>query len=333
MSYVTVVMPVYNGEKYVQEAVESVLRQTYRDFELLIINDGSSDSTPHILSELEKADGRIKVIHNEQNLRLIATLNKGLNLATGKYIVRMDADDICHPERFRKQVDFMETHGYIGICGSWVNFFGHENKVLRLPEEHEEIRARLLFKPPVIHPSVIIRRSVLEEHDLRYREELLHAEDFGLWVEAAMYTKLGNIPEVLLDYRLSENNISKRAFENVRRNDIVHKKIYEKTFIQWGMAYTEEDLAIHRLISSNDASICNETDVRAAIQWLKKLKAFNKERPFYDETALAYSITVSLLSVIKRVSYLDKWGKIKCLLANSALWNIGNLYRIIKERI
>ena len=119
---VTVLMPVYNGEMYLREAIDSILHQTFTDFEFLIINDGSTDNSETII--LSYDDSRIRYEKNDSNLKLIATLNKGIELAKGKYIVRMDADDISIPDRIEKQVAFLEKNPDVGICGSWFTAFG-----------------------------------------------------------------------------------------------------------------------------------------------------------------------------------------------------------------
>lgn len=326
-------MPVYNGERYLQEAIESVLAQSYSDFEFIIINDGSTDGSLAILKTFALKDDRISVITNEQNLRLIATLNKGLQLATGEYIIRTDADDICMPDRIQKQVDFMDANRSVDICGSWVRFIGHESKVLKLPMDHEYVKARLLFKPSIIHPSVIIRKSLIDTYKLNYNKDYLHAEDYGLWVEASVLTSLHNLQEVLLDYRISDSSISRQAFNDERRNDDVHKMIYARIFDQWGIEYDDDILNIHRLISSNTADVKTENDTRNAVRWLRSILEKNKTLKFYDQTALEYSVGVSLLSLVKRITYLDKRAKLAFLLRHRDFLRMKNLYRILKERI
>ena len=151
---VTVLMAVYNGEKYLREAIESILDQTYTNFEFLIINDGSSDRTEEII--LSYNDKRIRYIKNEQNLKLIASLNKGLDLAKGEFIARMDADDISLPERLEKQINFLEKHPEIGLLGSWVRTLGlTNNRNIIFKQGHNTIRIQLLFNNFFHHPSVV----------------------------------------------------------------------------------------------------------------------------------------------------------------------------------
>ena len=151
---VTVLMPVYNGEKYLKEAIESILNQTFKDFEFLIINDGSTDNSVKIIQSFN--DLRIRLIHNESNIGLIKTLNKGLKLSNGKYIARMDCDDVSLPKRLSVQINFMEKHPEIGVCGSWVKIIGLEQKFInKYPQKHEEARHIFyLTRPLLTHLSL-----------------------------------------------------------------------------------------------------------------------------------------------------------------------------------
>ena len=177
---VTVLMPVYNAERYVSEAIESILNQTYRDFEFIIINDGSTDQSEEIIQRYN--DSRIVYVRNERNIRLVATLNKGIRMASGKYIMRMDADDISSTDRMKLQVKFMELHPDVGVCGSFLSVFGETIKpyLSRRPENDEDIRSSMLVNNPLGHPNVIIRKSVLVKNDIWYDENYYRMEDWGL---------------------------------------------------------------------------------------------------------------------------------------------------------
>ena len=208
---VTVLMSVYNGEKYLAEAVDSILNQTFRDFEFLIINDGSTDATADILERYQRSDNRITV-YNQENQGLIASLNRGCQLARGEYVARMDADDVSLPERLAKQVQFMDTHPDIGVVGTWVEYMDENGR--RLGEWHYPtapgvIGWHLLFWCCLAHPSVVMRRDVFLQLGF-YRPQALHAEDYDLWSRAVTVTRLANIPEVLLRYRITGEGICQR---------------------------------------------------------------------------------------------------------------------------
>jgi glycosyltransferase involved in cell wall biosynthesis len=204
---ISVLMPVYNGERYLKQAIDSILSQTFRDFEFLIINDGSTDATVEIITSY--TDTRIRLIHNDTNLGLIATLNRGLDLAYGEYIARMDCDDISLPKRLAKQVSFMDRNSDVGICGTWIQFIG-SNRIKKYPLTHEAIKCNLLFDSSMAHPSVMIRKGMLIKHNLYYEINYQDAEDYKLWTRCVDVFKLANIPEVLVKYRLHVDQASKR---------------------------------------------------------------------------------------------------------------------------
>ena len=247
---VTVLMPVYNAEKYLAEAMESVLGQTFRDFELLIINDGSTDGSLKVIESFN--DERIRYIENETNLRLIATLNKGIELAKGKYIARMDADDICESNRLETQIRFMEANTDVGVCGSWFQSIGgSSNSIAKYPTTDFLIRYTALYQCPFCHPTVILRTSVLKEHNLQYSKDYPHAEDYEFWLQLSRVTKMANVPESLLQYRLHESNISKTESETQLN---LSKKIRGLYFQEAGVQVKDEELELFRRLNYQDAT-------------------------------------------------------------------------------
>lgn len=203
---VTVLMPVYNGEKYLRPAVESILGQTLTDFEFLIIDDGSTDRSVEIIRSYD--DPRIRLVHNETNQKLIATLNKGFALARGQYLARMDSDDISLPQRLEKQAAFMDQHPEVGVCGTWAKRINDAGEVLgRWQTPTGKDLAKLLWRPtPVIHPSAFIRAGIYRQFS--YNPEYAEAEDYELWLRVAEKTKLHNLPEYLLLYRVHSESIT-----------------------------------------------------------------------------------------------------------------------------
>lgn len=208
---ITVLMPVYNAERFVAQAVESVLRQSQRDFEFIIIDDGSSDGSLEILKRFAAADARI-VLRSRANTGLSVALNEGLALARGHYLARMDADDICRETRFERQFEFLERHPECVIVGSFIARMDQEGwpiSVLTRPTSHAAIEAMLLngIGGAVIHPSAMIRANALRRIG-GYRPEWEPAEDFDLYFRLAEIGELANIPEVLLDYRFNMGGVS-----------------------------------------------------------------------------------------------------------------------------
>lgn len=198
---ISVIMPVYNGGDYLREAIDSIINQTYTDFEFIIINDGSSDNSEEII--LSYSDERIRYVKNQENLQIVKTLNKGISLARGEFIARMDADDISISNRFEKQIEFMNSHPEISVCGSWIELFGAAEGVCRYPAVHEEIKAELIYNTALAHPSLLIRKSFFDTY--QYEDKYNKAEDYVLWTKAVRTHMFANIPTVLLKYRLHNN--------------------------------------------------------------------------------------------------------------------------------
>ena len=196
-------MPAYNAAAYLDEAIRSILSQTFRDFEFIIVNDGSTDSTPSILKRYAELDSRIQV-HHQENQGMISALNRGCRLARGEFIARMDADDISFPDRLEKQLAYIEEHPSIGILGTWINNID-KNGLLRgtwrPPTDSKMLKWTLFFGVCVAHPSVLMRRELIKQLNF-YRPEAAHVEDVDLWFRASSLTEFGNVSEVLLKYRV-----------------------------------------------------------------------------------------------------------------------------------
>ena len=196
---ITVLMPVFNGEKYLRQAIDSVLSQTLRDFEFWIIDDSSTDGTGKILESYQ--DRRIRIFRNDTNIGLAASLNEFMGHIQTKYIARMDSDDISLPKRFEKQVRFMEDSPDIGICGTWIGVFGDKKSIIRYPEHNEQIRIDLLFSCPLAHPTIMMRKDVRDRLNILYRIDHAAAQDYELWSRISESVRFANLQEVLLHYR------------------------------------------------------------------------------------------------------------------------------------
>lgn len=215
---VSVVLPVYNGEKYLAEAIDSILAQTFANFELIMINDGSTDASQQILKEYEQRDHRVKVILRE-NRGLATTLNDSIAIARGAWIARMDQDDISHPERFSKQVALLEAEG-ADICGChWlvINPAGKTIDANITPLTQESVAAYLSYTVPFAHGSVMMRKSFLTENSLKY-DRVKFAEDYDLWIRMfEANAKFTNVDEFLFKYRDAPATLSKlKHRENTR---------------------------------------------------------------------------------------------------------------------
>jgi glycosyltransferase involved in cell wall biosynthesis len=215
----SVIMPVYNGELYLQEAIESILNQSYHDFEFIVINDGSTDNSLSIINSYMLQDSRMIVI-NRENRGLIASLNEGIEIAKGKYIARMDADDISLPSRFEKQMVLMETKD-ADICGChWINMNmdGKTTDCVTVPLTDESLVLYLSYSVPFAHGAVMIRKSFLTSNNIYYdRNGFIYAEDYELWVKMFEHSaKFVNVNEFLFKYRQSKQSFSQVNFKKNR---------------------------------------------------------------------------------------------------------------------
>lgn len=202
---ISVVMPVYNREQYLKESIESILNQTFTDFEFIIVDDQSTDSSWQIIQEYAAKDQRIVAVKNAGKKGCYPARNCGNRLAKGKYIAVMDSDDIALPYRLQTQFDFMEQNPDIGICGSWLKSFGAEEKIIQTLKTHEDIRDLMFFSCAIPHQTSIYR---IVDQILYYSEDYASAQDYELWCRKINELKFANIPEVLLLYRVHLNQIS-----------------------------------------------------------------------------------------------------------------------------
>lgn len=275
---VSVLMCVYNGQKDIKEAIDSILNQTFTDFEFIIVNDCSTDNSVAIINGY--TDNRIKLLTNETNLGLAASLNIGLKEAQGEYIVRMDSDDISLPNRLQIQVDYMDAHSNIGVCGSWIKVFGDANYYWKPKANAEYLRCKLLFNTPLPHPTWIIRHSLLKQHNLYYSQTMRRAQDYDFLVQMSSHAQLGCIQQCLLNYRYEfvtrkpENH--NEALKNIFA---VRKQLLEKL----GVEFTEEEHQLHHLLSESKFKSLEISPIKVG-KWLTKLLKANAKSSVYNHT-------------------------------------------------
>jgi glycosyltransferase involved in cell wall biosynthesis len=204
---VTVLMPVFNAAAHLDAAIRSILVQTWRDLELLIVDDGSTDGSVALVRSF--ADPRIRLVQQDGHRGIVEALNRGLDLAGGALVARMDADDVSVPTRLARQVEFLERHPEIGVCGTWTRLFGaRRGEFNRLPTDSDAVAAGLFFGAMLVHPTVMLRAALVRSRGLRYDPAYALAEDFELWTRATAVTQLANVPEVLVCYRRHAEQVS-----------------------------------------------------------------------------------------------------------------------------
>jgi len=235
---VSVLIPVFNGGKYLETAIKSILAQTFTDFEILITDDGSTDDSLSIINKIK--DSRIKCIVHEKNMGLIYTRNEAFQLAKGTYIAFLDSDDIAIPTRFKKQVTFLENNPDFGMIGTWISVIDGKgeivNNCIAFPATPMEIPIILLFKNYFTTSSVMIRKSCLPDNP--FDPEFYIAEDYNVWLKIAEKYNVWNLPEVLTNYRIHEDNIHKKLSQKMRDMDMLQ---LSKQLSKFNVGFTEEE--------------------------------------------------------------------------------------------
>ena len=279
MAVISVVMPVYNTPvPYLKEAVGSILGQTFRDFELIIVDDGSENETEEYLRTL--SDPRIRMIRNETNRGITRSLNIGFAAARGKYIARMDGDDISFPERFEKQFAFMESHPDVFVCGAdSVNLGDEPRPVSTVMEDMESYRVRMLFAyPGPTHPTAFFSREKLDRYRITYDESLVYAQDYGMWRTISKVGRICILPEVLLYYRIHPDQINKKHREQQIRCD---KMTQRKLLTELLGDISDEELDMHYRCSTGfyrDAVISPQVH-----GWYRRILRANSDKKIYDQ--------------------------------------------------
>jgi len=290
ISLVTVLMPVYNAEEYVKQAIESILLQTYSNFELLIIDDASTDASVEAIHSLK--DDRIRFIQNEKNLGLIGTLNKGFDLAKGKYIARMDNDDLALPDRLKVQVDYLESHPEVGVFGSaYINLKDNvKGKTTTFLHNHDLLKSILFFNSCMAHPTVMFRKEFIKKNNLKYTAGYTHAEDYEFWVRAIDKTQFSNAQEPLLLYRIHDKQTSN---SESRAQQETASRIRLMMISKLGLQPNETEMRIHNSIG-NKLILKGFENIQYTEQWILKLVKANskthvvKEIPFNSYLAIVF---------------------------------------------
>lgn len=270
---ITVLMPVYNCELYVREAIDSILGQSFIDFEFLIIDDASTDCTVSLIKSYN--DSRIQLIEKPINSGYTNSLNLGLQLAKGKYIARMDGDDISLPERFARQVAFLEANPAVILCGTWYSIIGSD-RIVKVPESHDAIKVALLKGNCFAHPSVMMRKLSLDVFQIVYDVSKEPAEDYDLWVRLVMKGRLYNLQEVLLDYRTHSNQVTKK-YSDKQKDSVMKTKRNLFNFLELDLL-PEEDLVLNKVLNNGTAINFNDIYVFKKLQ--KKLLISDKKNIF-----------------------------------------------------
>lgn len=269
-------MPVFNCENYIFEAVDSILSQTFSNFELIIIDDCSTDLTLKIVKSFE--DKRIILVQKEENTGYTDSLNYGISIAKGKYVARMDGDDISLPYRFEKQYAFLENNADVIICGTAIQIIGTQN-IERHPENHNDLQVKLCFSSVFHHPTVMVRTSVIKHHF--YNKEFEPAEDYELWTRLAFIGKMANLEDVLLYYRMYASQTS-----SVRKKS-QDQNIFKCQMIMFNKFLIGQEFTINQLkttLAKNDLK--TKETILTSIKIYNHVIKYNAEIEIFNQNAL-----------------------------------------------
>jgi len=320
----SVVMSVYNGEDYIEETLDSIINQTYTNWELVVVNDCSKDSTAQILERYASKDERIKVHTNEVNLKLPTSLNKAVSLAQGKYILRMDADDICLPQRFEKQYAYMEENPDTDLSST--RFLTVKNGTYAPGGcggrcDDKALKAMLLVANPILHPGVIAKAQVMKE--LLYDVTLTCTEDLELWSRMALKgCKLGILREYLMVYRLHDKQITSTTLERQHKEVLAIEEKYYSGMLS-GIDDRLKDFYISGIYFKENA------DAKKFCKFFSFLKKANKEKKTFSKDVLNYAM-LEILAEYKRQG-ISKPDIIKAMLRFNPLLLIKEMKRRKKD--
>jgi len=293
---VSVIMAVYNGERHLAEAVDSILTQTFTDFEFIIVDDGSTDGTPGILRSYALEDKRITILTNTANKGRSFARNRAMERASSELIAVMDADDVSLPERIEKLVAFMRGHPEVTVCGGALSIYDSPDEIWRPPTEHEAIRANLLFESSINHAVSIYRKAQVSKYAGGYDISMPLAQDYDLWARLSMNpaVRFANLPEILYRYRCSGRNAEDLKFQQRKaKANLVRQKLLRHI----GLSPSKEEFAAHLALSLWSKKL-SRADLWACQKWLGKLYAAAlAAEPAYDRKTLERTLKRRWLSL------------------------------------
>ncbi|WP_052259514.1 glycosyltransferase family 2 protein [Flavobacterium sp. KMS] len=294
---ISVIMPVYNAEPFLKESIESILNQTYTDFELLILNDKSTDNSLEVIKQCQQKDSRIIIIDKKINVGPANLRNEGMQIAKGDFIALMDADDIALPNRFEKQVEVLKNNPEIGVCGTWFTFFGSkQNKVIRHGEDHDHIKISFLHSCGIGNPTVMLKKEAL--NNLEFNNDYVPVEDYDLWSRLLPKTKFHNIQESLLNYRQHNNNISKTKIDNVNKSI---KRVKANQMTEFGINPADPKIDFYINALSVKRGLVTD-EVIEVINASKFLLSQNEKLKNFDYPQLEEHINRTLIRTIRNAS-------------------------------
>ena len=320
MPKISVIMPAYNAEQYIGEAMDSILGQTFGDFEFIILNDCSTDGTEEII--LSYDDPRIVYLKNENNLGVAATLNRGLEMARGEYIARMDADDISLPQRFEKQIAYLDAHPEVAVLGTAVETFGDRNQTIGFSQTNEKLKVDLLFGSCFAHPSVIMRTAIIRSLG-GYDREYEGLEDYDLWCRVSEKHALATLSQVLLRYRVHPAQVTQT--DNPGKQ-LRYCRLQKRIVRQLGIE--TDDTVFHAWcnISKGDPDT-----LVACMGFFRRIIGRNQSLQIYDAGYLYASAEAAILRYVDRMPLKQAFSVMRRCGVNFVSYAVRRLRHYIKR--
>lgn len=319
---ISVVIPVYNCQEFVRTAIHSILAQTYRDFELLLLDDASSDGSLEIMQSFK--DPRIRLIRNDVNLGIAKTHNRGIELARGEYLAMLDHDDYSYPDRLAQQLDVLERNRDFALLGTWGELMDETGRrlgnVKRYPVSSEDIWSSLLFMNCILHPSIMARTRILEEY--RYSERFSICDDFDLFIRIARNHKVGNLPKVLVRHRRHSRRTSERKAHMKKGENF---EIFSAQLRELEISFNDADLEKH-LALARPKTLKTQLDhdyLDWAETWLQRLEEANRLRSCYPEQTFFRVLGTMWLKACwhtSRKSGVTAWKRFLCSPLRRGTW-------------
>lgn len=328
---VTVFVPVYNSEQYLVECIESIINQTYKNLDILFVDDGSTDHSVNIVKEYLAKDSRIRLIENGENMGIPYTRNIGLKEARGKYMAIMDSDDIAMPERIEKQISYLESNPDIDVVGSfYIMFDGNSEKRIEIPVTRpEEIKIMLMFHNPIANSSTTVRLESIRKNNLRYNLDHFVGQDYGLWANLSKVGKLAILPEYLMKYRHGHNNVTKKSInEKALKRKAVLDGIRSDLLRHYGFKLNDEDERVILNYFSKLDRVITLNDIFVAIQRIKKI---NREKEIFDQSTFLHILdeVIFMYLIDKENSIYQKIALYSKLRTRKKTFDV--LYLVIKH--
>lgn len=317
----SVIIPVYNAQMFIAEAIQSILNQSFNDFELIIIDDGSTDNSRQIIQSFN--DKRINYFKNDANKGIVYTRNRGISESKGEFIGMLDADDVAAPDKFKIQIDFLKKNKEFGMVGSWVKFIDENGNKLngkwKLPASPETIPSWFLFKNYFLQSAVLYRKNCF--NNLSFTKGFDILEDYLIWYQILKKFKARNLPKYLINYRIHKGGVTKKHDDERRDKE---KKVFEIMFRDLGIDTTDRELDIHLLIREG-AIITNHEVLLEIEKWLLKIVFHNNKNKIYNQALLSKVVLNRWMKVCSNVRIINFQAAKICL--------ASQLYRILLKNI